>query len=141
MDILTKEILYKKTSQELTALLYEALLDHLEAAKLLIIKNQFLKANEKLQRCNDILQRLGVGLKYEAGPIAEQLDGIYNYLAKQIILANRKKDYVLIEEVLQVLVPIVQAWNKAMKMNHAAPSESARKLSTYESQIMRQTNS
>lgn len=141
MDILTKEILYKKTSQELTALLYEALLDHLEEAKQLIIKNQFLKANEKLQRCNDILQRLGVGLKYEAGPIAEQLDGIYNYAALQIIQANRTKDYVLIDEVLQVLGPIVQAWNKAMKMNHAAPSKSARKLSAYESQIMRQTNS
>lgn len=141
MDILTKEILYKKTSQELTALLYEALLDHLEAAKQLIIKNQFLKANEKLQRCNDILQRLGVGLKYEAGPIAEQLDGIYNYSAKQIILANRKKDYVLIEEILQVLGPIVLAWNKAMKKNQVAPSESVRKLSAYENQIMRQTNS
>lgn len=141
MDILTKEILYKKTSQELTALLYEALLDHLEEARLLIIKNQFLKANEMLQKCNDILQRLGVGLKYEAGPIAEQLDGIYNYAAKQIILANRKKDYVLIEDILQVLGPIVQAWNKAMKMNHDAPSESARKLSAYENQIMRQTNS
>lgn len=141
MDILTKEILYKKTSQELTALLYEALLDHLEEAKLLIIKNHLLKANEKLQRCNDILQRLGVGLKYEAGSIAEQLDSIYNYAAEQIILANRKKDYVLIEEVLQVLEPIVQAWNKAIKMNHASPSESARKLSAYENQIMRQTNS
>ena len=41
-------------------------------------------ANKKLQKANDILYRLGAGLNYEAGIIADQLDALYNYMAERI---------------------------------------------------------
>ena len=57
-------------------------------------------ANKKLQKANDILYRLGAGLNYEAGIIADQLDALYNYMAERTIEANRKKDPAMIQEVL-----------------------------------------
>ncbi|MEC2055488.1 flagellar export chaperone FliS [Peribacillus psychrosaccharolyticus] len=140
MELLTNEVIYKKTPQELTAFLYEGLIVNLEAARDLIAENKLFEANQKLQKSNDIVERLGIGLKYEAGPIAEQLDSLYNYMANQIILANRKKDTSLIENVLKIIGPIAQAWNTAMKTN-VNPAV-VRKMSAYESNIMREnTNS
>ena len=138
MELLTNEVIYKKTPQELTAFLYEGLIVNLEAARDLIAKNQLFEANQKLQKSNDIVERLGIGLKYEAGPIAEQLDNLYNYMAIQIILANRNKDTSLIENVLNIVGPIAQAWNTAMKTKIMNPALSVRKMSAYESNIMRE---
>lgn len=139
MEVLTNEVLYKKTPQELTAFLYEGLIDNLEMARNLIAENQLFEANQKLQKSNDIVERLGIGLKYEAGPIAEQLDSLYNYMASQIILANRKKDASLIDNVLRIIDPIAQAWNTAMKARTMNPALAVRKMSAYESNIMRET--
>ena len=62
-DFLTEEMIYKKTSQEITSLLYEACLMSLEEAIESINKKDFVLANHKIQKANNILQRLGVGSK------------------------------------------------------------------------------
>ena len=56
---------------------------------------------KKLQKANDILKRLGVGINYEAGIIADQLDMLYNYMADKLIEANLKKDPEIIKEVIK----------------------------------------
>ena len=63
MELLTEEILYQKSSQELTALLYEGIMTNLEESIELIDAKNFIEANKKLQKANDILHRLGVGIK------------------------------------------------------------------------------
>ena len=59
--------------------------------------------------------RLGAGLNYEAGIIADQLDALYNYMAEHTIEANRKKDTTMIQEVLSIAERLAEAWNTAMK--------------------------
>lgn len=113
--ILTEEALFKKTPQEITALLYEACLTNLEEAIDDIYNKDYVIANKKLQKANDILHRLGAGLNYEAGIIADQLDALYNYMADKVVEANYKKDTKLIEEVIKALEPIALAWNEALK--------------------------
>jgi flagellar protein FliS len=112
---LTNEALHQKSAQELTALLYEACLTNLETAISEIEHKNFIEANEKLKKASDIIQRLGSGLNYEAGIIADQLDQIYNYMADQIIEANFKKDLVIIEEVIKLVTVLLNSWNEAMK--------------------------
>jgi len=90
MEILSEELLFQKTSQELTALLYDSLLDHLEEAIQCIEQQDFFAANQKMQQASDILHRLGVGLRYEGNPIAENLDSLYNFAASELIEANLK---------------------------------------------------
>jgi flagellar protein FliS len=140
MDVLTEEVLYKKTSQEITALLYEGIITDLEDSMELIDTKDFYPANRKLQKVNDILHRLGIGIKYEAGPIAVQLDILYNYMADQVIQANIHKDKQIIQHVLQIIAPLAEAWNEAIKKKASNPSIQSKKVSAYEKSVMRINN-
>lgn len=113
--LLTEEMLHQKTSQELTALLYEAAINNMEEAIEAIQQKAYMQANIHLQKTNDILHRLGAGLNYEAGIIADQLEALYEYMAERIIIANVRKDIAIIEEVLRMMKEIAQAWQQAMQ--------------------------
>ncbi|MEW8970571.1 MAG: flagellar export chaperone FliS [Mesobacillus sp.] len=141
MEALTKDVIFKKSPQELTALLYEGIIDNLEQAIELINDKSYVQANAKLQRANDILHRLGVGLKYEAGPIGQQLDMLYNYMADQIVQANLRKDISLLKEMINLIQPIAQAWNDVLKKKvNVSQSSTVRKVTAYENSIMRVQN-
>lgn len=133
MTLISKEALHKKSPQEITALLYEAGLNNLEEAKAAINKKDFLLANERLQKANDIVERLGGGLNYEAGIIADQLDTVYNYISDRVIHANYHKDVTAIDEVIQILTQIASAWHQAIKNNKdAQPKATKQKANAYE---------
>lgn len=133
MTLISKEALHKKSPQEITALLYEACINNLEGAKTAILEKDFILANEKLKKSNDILERLGAGLNYEAGIIADQLDAVYNYMADRLIQANYKKDAAIIEEVLQLLTQISSSWHQAMKNSKdTQPKAMKQKANAYE---------
>lgn len=133
MTLISKEALHKKSPQEITALLYEAGLNNLEEAKAAINEKEFLLANEKLQKVNDIVERLGGGLNYEAGIIADQLDTVYNYMSDRVIHANYHKDVTAIDEVIQLLTQIASAWHQARKNNKdVQPKAIKQKANAYE---------
>lgn len=112
---LTEEEIYQKSPQELTSLLYQKCIENLESVILEIKDGRFIEANRLLQRCNDILHRLGAGINYEAGVIADQLELIYNYIAERLIEANVKKDVAIIEECLRLLRILSEGWDEAMR--------------------------
>lgn len=139
--IFTESAIHQKSPQELTALLYEACLTNLEEAIEDINNKDYVIANKKLQKVNDILYRLGAGLNYEAGIIADQLDMLYNYMADKIVEANLTKDVTIIKEVLQTLEEISTAWNKAMKDKPTAPASGLRsKALAYEKSVLMEDN-
>jgi flagellar protein FliS len=133
VDFLTEEIVYKKTPQQLTALLYEGLIESLEEAIAHTENKDYIQANKRLQKANDILRRLGVGLKYDAGIIAHQLDALYNFMAERLIDANMKKDVQMMKEVLTIANEIARAWNEALKKEPTVkPSSFVKKAAAYE---------
>ncbi|WP_078431761.1 flagellar export chaperone FliS [Metabacillus halosaccharovorans] len=138
MDFLTKEIIYQKSSQEITSLLYEALIDNTKQAIQDIEASKLIEANGKLKKVNDILERLGVGINYEAGIIADQLDALYNYMADLVIKANIKKDIKPLKEVLSILEDISGAWQTAMKNNKSTQIQQQlfKKANAYEKNVM-----
>ncbi|WP_078552966.1 flagellar export chaperone FliS [Bacillus alkalicellulosilyticus] len=114
-QFLTKEALHQKSPEEITALLYEACCSNLESAIANIEEKEYMAANESLKKANDIIHRLGAGINYEAGIIADQLETIYNYMADKIIEANYTKNTKLIQEVLTIVTELMSSWNQAMK--------------------------
>lgn len=131
--LITREALHKKSPQEITALLYEACLNNLEEAKTAINEKDLLEANVKLQKANDIIERLGAGLNYEAGIIADQLDTVYNYMADLVVKANYNKSIEPIDEAIQLLTQIASAWHEAMKKSGEDTSKVNRqKANAYE---------
>ncbi len=101
----------------------------LEEALTALEQKDYWKANKQLQKGNDILRRLGVGLRYDAGIIAHQLDALYNYMAERLIEANMKKDVKIVQEVWQLTTTIATAWNEALKSG-ASPAQTVRKPKT-----------
>ena len=55
VNFITEEIIYQKSSQEITALLYETLMNQLTDAIEDINGKNLIDANKKLQKANDIL--------------------------------------------------------------------------------------
>lgn len=137
VEFLTEEFIYQKNSQELTSLLYEVLIDQLNGSIEDIQENRYIEANIKLQKVNDILHRLGAGLNYEAGIIADQLDALYNFMSEQVIEGNKKKDSSLIQGVLSIAERLASAWNEAMKNKPSQKQTQIRKKATaYEQNVM-----
>lgn len=138
MDFITKEIIYQKTSQEITSLLYEALIDNTQKAIMDIQNNRYIDANVMLKKTSDILERLGVGLNYEAGIMADQLDALYNYMSELVLKANIKKDIEPLKEVLTILEDISEAWQTAMRKNKSnhVQQQHFKKANAYEKNVM-----
>lgn len=135
--IFTESAIHQKSPQELTALLYEACLTNLEDSIEDINNKDYVLTNKKLQKANDILYRLGAGLNYDAGIIADQLDALYNYMAERLIEANYQKDVTIIKEVIKELEVILGAWNQAMKKKPANLAASMnRKAMAYEQNVL-----
>jgi flagellar protein FliS len=132
--VLTKEMIYQKTPQQITALLYEAGLEQFAQAQNFLNEGKLVKANRAMQKINDILQRLGAGLNYEAGIIADQLDTVYNFIADTVIQANMKKDAATLSEAENLFQMLSEAWNEALK---TAPAKMPvkRKQNAYEQNV------
>lgn len=101
--------------EELTSLLYEAFLERLREAIKSLDDRNYIAVNYLLQDCNDILYRLGAGINYKAGIIADHLEALYNYCAERLIEANLKKNKTMMEDVLNIMGNVTEGWNKAME--------------------------
>ena len=138
MDYLTEELILQKSSQQLTALLYEGLASLMQDATRHIDKKHFYEANQSLQKAGDIVHRLGVGLRNESGLIAENLDTLYSFLAEELIRVNLSKNMESISYLIQMVETLSEAWNEAMKMKQNVTADSVLvKVSAYENSVMR----
>ncbi|WP_407656467.1 flagellar export chaperone FliS [Massilibacterium senegalense] len=131
-ELITEEALYQKTPQEITALLYEAMLDHLENAIRKIETKDYVEVNESLKKCNDILKRLGAGLNYDAGIIADQLESVYMYVDNLLFDANVKKDAEKVKEAHKLISMISEAWHQAMINKETKANTRTHNMSTYD---------
>ncbi|MEF7566288.1 flagellar export chaperone FliS [Bacillus infantis] len=137
MEFLTEEYIMQKNSQELTSLLYEALLSNLENSIQAIEDKDYMSANKMLQKVNDILYRLGAGLNYNAGIISDQLDHLYNYMADSVIEANRQKDIPAIKEIIGIAEMLAGAWNQSIKKKpDQLQRKSMARANAYEQNVM-----
>jgi flagellar secretion chaperone FliS len=138
VEFLTKELIYQKSSQEITSLLYEAIIDTTNEAIEDIKAKNYIDVNQKLKKVNDLLERLGVGLNYEAGIMADQLDALYNYMAELVIKSNINKDIEGLKEVIAITEELYGAWRSALKTK-ITPSnrqQLLKKTNAYEKNVM-----
>ena len=134
--LITESAIHQKSPQEITGLLYEGCMDFMEKAIEAIDSKDYLEANYFLQKSNAILHRLGGGINYEAGIIADQLEMLYNYMVGKLIVANLNKDAAPVKEALKILEDISSAWNQSLKVKPVQPNIQQRRASAYEKNIM-----
>lgn len=103
------------TPAELTLMLYEGAIKFCNIAIMAIEKNDMQKANLNIIKAENIILELRstLDMKY---PVSMQLDSIYDFINRNLIEANIKKDKSRIEEVLGLIRELRDTWKEAMKL-------------------------
>jgi flagellar protein FliS len=70
------------------------------------------QANRASIRCQEIVNALRGSLDLSAGPIAIQLDALYDFVLRRLAAGNMNKEPRPTEEALQVLRGLLEAWQE-----------------------------
>ena len=97
-------------SGQIIVLVYERIFDHLKVGKLALENGQY--AIESFTKAHDLIQQgLLACLDYEAGvEVAQNLGAIYEWSLREIIAARTDRSAQRIQEVMDVLLPLYEAW-------------------------------
>lgn len=102
------------TQGEMLRKLYDGIIKEINGAILYINQKNYTDANNSLQKAQRILNHLRTTLnfKYE---VSNNLSSLYDYFINQIVQANMKKDTALLDEVLQMVTELRDAFVQADK--------------------------
>ncbi len=95
---------------QLVVQLYEGAICFLERAIPALEAGDVEQAHLSLTRAQDIITQLRASLNRDAGPLALQLDGLYDYFWRQLVAANARKDPAIARQILGYLQQLVTAW-------------------------------
>ncbi|NOX75893.1 MAG: flagellar export chaperone FliS [Gammaproteobacteria bacterium] len=96
----------------LIQMLLEAALEKIAAAKGLMANGKIPEKCEQLTTATAIVEGLRVSLdKNAGGEITANLESLYDYIERQLTLANSNNDVSILDEVTHLLRPIKEAWD------------------------------
>lgn len=111
---------------EIVNMLYEGLLERLQLTKAAMEKRDILN---KVRHMNVALQILNEGLRTHldmksGGELAENLDQLYAYCGVRLLQANVKGDVSALDEVMQLIHTVADAWKQTNQSvnNSSSPS-------------------
>lgn len=102
------------TPAQLTLMLYEGAIKFVNIAITACEKKEIEKAHENIMKTENIIMEFQSTLdhKYE---VAKDFDAVYSYLLRRLKEANLKKDKEILEEVLEHLRTMRDAWKEVME--------------------------
>lgn len=121
---LKEDAIYTATPEELTLMLYDGAVKFGNQALVALEQKDFAKTNRLIQKMKDIIREFQFTLKkgYE---ITEQLNSVYDYIHRTLTTANMKKDKEKLEEALNLIRELRDAWKEAMKIARAEKKTSS----------------
>ncbi len=106
---------FTSTPEELTLMLYNGIVKFVMQAQTAIGENHIEKANNSIIRAQEIIFELQSSLDMKYG-ISNNLMLLYDYMYRQLMEANIKKDKNILEEVLDFTKELRDTWMQAMKI-------------------------
>lgn len=100
---------------ELTLMLYDGAIKFCNIAMGAIEKKEYVKANKNIQKARNIIVELQSTLDHKY-KVAEDFDIIYDYIFRKLVDANMKKDPVILEEALNQIRDMRDAWKEIMRL-------------------------
>ena len=95
----------------LVLMLFNAAAERMTAARGCIERGQTVRKAKLLHSCVTLIAELRGSLNMtEGGPLAQNLSNLYEYMTRQLLLANVRSDAALVTEVLSLLNEIRSAW-------------------------------
>lgn len=104
------------SQEKLVLMLYEGLLRFLGQAMEAMKLNRLDQVNASLCRAQDILLELMMGLDPSVGPIAGNLGSLYDFMYRELLRANLKKDEGAIEGVQRLAEELRATWVEAIRV-------------------------
>ena len=99
---------------QLVVKLYERLLLDLHRAKQAIASRKIETAHAELVHAQDIVFELDMALEVDAWDGGPALRSIYQHLTSRLIEANVRKDASIVDECIDIVAPLVEAWQEAL---------------------------
>ncbi len=100
----------------LVNLLFKGAIDNIVSAKGYIERKQIQEKAAAITKSIAILDGLRSSLNVEGGgDIAQNLDDLYDYMQRRLVVANADNDVDIIQEVAGLLGEIQEAWNSIPK--------------------------
>jgi flagellar secretion chaperone FliS len=122
---------------ELVIMCYEKVILCLEQTKEHINEKEFEKKVEKFQKAIDIISELQCSLNMEkGGQIAKNLDALYSYVTRRLILGDVQKDMKVYDESIHIFSELLESW-KAIKSTETEHEEPVPKRDGYNSETSR----
>lgn len=96
----------------LIQMLMEGALEKIAAAKGYMLRGQIAEKGRHISWAISIIDGLKMSLdKKVGGPIAENLEALYDYMERRLVLANAENDAACLDEVTSLLKEIKSAWD------------------------------
>ena len=107
---------------QLVSLLYQGVLTSIAAARGAIARGDVLtKCNSIAKAIRIIEEGLLTALDRQAGgELASNLEALYDYSLRRLILANARNDDAMLQEVARLIAPIAQGWKDMKNTNEVA---------------------
>ena len=111
-----KNAIMTASSAELTLMLYEGAIKFCNIGIVAIEKKDFEKANTNIKKAQAIITELRATLdnKYK---VWEDFDRVYDYIYRQLVYGNIKKDIEIIEDALKYIREMRDTWKEVMRLN------------------------
>ncbi len=114
---------------KLVVMLYDGAISYLKTAIKYINENDMAAKGIYISKAQDIIDELNNSLNMnEGGEIASTLRKIYNFLYFYLVKANLKKDPKMIQEVIDILSSLRDAWDEISKKKMEEESSSQEKV-------------
>lgn len=96
-------------------LLYEGLIRFLKQAIIAIQKKDIQEKSRLIGRGQDIVNELRATLnRKQGGELAISLDSLYGFVTDRLMLANKDNDVEKLEEAINILTTLHEAWQQAI---------------------------
>jgi flagellar protein FliS len=119
MAIPNPYLCYKENSvntvcpEELVVLMYRGLEKYIKQGQVFIVERNYEKANEVLQKAQDIVSELMFSLDMDIG-MSHQLYSLYDYLLDCLRESNIKKEVSRLKDSLPIVTGLREAWEGAL---------------------------
>ena len=96
-------------------MLYEGGIKFLNQAIIAVEKEDIVKANNLIQRVEDIVREFQITLNHDY-EVSANLNLLYDYMYNRLVEANLQKDVEILNEVLGMFREMRDTWKEAMKL-------------------------
>ncbi|MBT4261077.1 MAG: flagellar export chaperone FliS [Thiotrichales bacterium] len=121
---------------QLVLMLMDGAIQRMAQAKTLMKQGNIKKKIEVMTRSVEIVDSLRSSLNFEqGGPLVENLEALYDYITRELVMANSRNDTDKLDELSALLNEVRGAWKQVADMESKKTAKPVKSMSMATSQL------